>query len=78
MRTGVTGPELGVDIDHSDLGAEGVGGVGRALALGVECRCRRVEGAGAFQHNAPLIRLEPLKVDLHPGARRRGPEPELP
>jgi hypothetical protein len=65
--------ELEVDLDNGNLGGEGIGRVGNALAVGVERRRRRIEGALAHQrtrcgeidhpHLAAVAHREPGAVE---------------
>ena len=60
--------ELEVDLDHRDLRGEGVGRIGDALAVGIERRGRRIEGALAHQTAAAVG-----EIDQRAPRRRRAP-----
>ena len=57
------GAEVEIDVDGGDLRGEAVGGVGHALALGVERRGRRIEGADGFEHDAVALVGELGEID---------------
>ena len=57
------GAEAEVDVDGGDLGGEAVGGIGDALALGVERRGGRVEGGDGFEHDALAVVGEMGEID---------------
>ena len=73
--------QLDIDLDRRHLGGEGIGGIGHALAVGVERRGRRIEGALAHQragarqidgaHLAAVAHREPGAVERQLGVRRR-------
>ena len=56
-------PQVQIDLDLGHLRPEGVGGIGRALAVPVEGRRRRIEISLADQDVAPLVRRERAKIE---------------
>ena len=76
--------ELDIDLDLGDLRGEGVGRVGHALAVGIERRGRRIEGALADQRSPTLARdrvarTSPPSRTVSAGAveRQRGVRPGI-
>ena len=71
--------QLDIDLDDGDLGGEGIGRIGNALAVGIERRGRRIEGALAHQragrreidhaHLAAVAHREPGAVERQRGLR---------
>ncbi len=57
------GAEVEIDVDGGDLRGEAVGGVGAALALGVERGGGRIEGLDRFEHDAVALVGELGEID---------------